>query len=82
MKRLEVSMERSIKNLQLIDRPDGGKRLSLNGAFQFVSAARRMPDGSIKVGCFEHYDKLERFLLDDPAVSQKNKQQNQPEYEK
>ncbi len=59
---LEYAMQRDPRYLTFTTNPDGSKSVHLNGTFRSVTAAKRLPDGTLEIRCIENYDALENFL--------------------
>ena len=59
---LRYAMQRDADKLTFITHPDGSKSVNLNGTFRTVTAARRLPDGTLEISCFENFEDLENFV--------------------
>ena len=59
---LRYAMQRDADKLTFTTHPDGSKSVNLNGTFRTVTAARRLPDGTLEISCFENFEDLEKFV--------------------
>lgn len=60
---LRYAMQRDASHLTFTKNPDGSKAVFLNGTFKTVSAAKRLPDGTLEIRCFESFEDLENFMV-------------------
>ena len=61
MSPLEYAMQRDPRYLTFTTHPDGSQSVHLNGTFRMVTAAKRRPDGTLEIRCFDNYDALQNF---------------------
>ena len=59
---LRASMQRNADRITIKKNAEGSNVAYLNGTFKSVSAARRLPDGTLVVHCFDDYDAFEEFM--------------------
>jgi len=62
MAKLQQLLYRNNQQLKVIHRADGSRLVRLNGQHQYASAARRQPDGTVLVGCFQHIEPMMTFM--------------------
>jgi len=53
--------------LQVTRRADGSRHVGLQGQQQHASAAKRLPDGTLVISCFENVDSMLEFM-DQPTT--------------
>jgi hypothetical protein len=59
---LRNAMRRNTSEFKVKTNNDGSEVVRLNGAYHTISAARRLPDGTLLIGCFESSAAIEDFL--------------------
>ena len=59
---LQFAMQRDANNVTFTDNPNGSRTAFLNGTFSTVTAAKRLPDGTLTIRCFEDFEALEDFM--------------------
>ena len=59
---LRSIMRRDSASITIRKNADGSSTALLNGTFRTVSAAKRLPDGTLVTRCFENFDALEKFM--------------------
>ncbi|MGB0416196.1 MAG: hypothetical protein ACPGKS_05060 [Coraliomargarita sp.] len=65
---LEHALRRDHSGLQAKQQSDGSLYLDLKGSYRTASMARRMPDGTIQVVCFESFSDAKDFLSHPPSA--------------
>jgi hypothetical protein len=68
---LESVMRRDVNNIDIVENPDGSRTAHLNGTYRTVSAAKRLPDGTLKISCFENFEALKDFISNPASVESK-----------
>ncbi len=59
---LQFAMQRDASNVTFTDNPDGSRTAFLNGTFRTVTAAKRQPDGTLRIHCFDNFEALRNFM--------------------
>lgn len=67
--RIQAKMSRDTSRFSSTSHADGTVQINLNGGFQSASMARRKPDGSLEVRCFNQFEGVREFLLSPAAPS-------------
>ena len=62
LKFLQTIMQRNSDTISFTKNPDGSRAADLNGTFKTVSVAKRLPDGTLDIQCFETYEALKAFM--------------------
>ncbi|MEM6911697.1 MAG: hypothetical protein AAF555_08935 [Verrucomicrobiota bacterium] len=70
LQKLATLLRRDTDPLQLAEKADGSRFVSLEGTFQTASLARRRADGTFEIVCFENFSQAEKFLLKPPPPVQ------------
>lgn len=59
---IRYAMQRDARYLTYTTNPDGSKAVHLNGTCRMATAARRLPDGTFEIRCFENFEDLDNFV--------------------
>lgn len=68
---IRAALRRDSESLEVVERNDGSMYVNLEGRYRSASMARRLPDGSLEVVCFENFAPAKEFLLNtgNPATA-------------